>query len=178
VTVLLVATWIASGWQMVRWKSATGTTVGVGCGGAVVGHQSWQSFGAAWSGWLTGRSIGPFGWWIELEHSGGDWVAVIPLWLPAGMVLLATCLAWRADALARGDRLGRFRKCNYDRAGIAADAKCPECGSDPKSGGWHRPRPPSCHGPQSCAVGASTCDNEGTPISHPSSCQLLDLAGL
>jgi hypothetical protein len=50
---------------------------------------------------------------------------------------LATVLAWRLDWLdaraARRARLNLCPKCNYDRAGIAKDAVCPECGALPRS---------------------------------------------
>jgi len=49
---------------------------------------------------------------------------------------VAGCLAWAAVALWRRDvraerrtMVGRCRGCGYDRAWIAADAACPECGA-------------------------------------------------
>jgi hypothetical protein len=47
------------------------------------------------------------------------------LWLPlAGF----TAWRWRADRLPSPHAC---TKCGYDRSGIAADAKCPECGAGP-----------------------------------------------
>jgi hypothetical protein len=54
----------------------------------------------------------------------------IPLWIPTVVSAIVTALGWRLDTLARRRaRLNLCPKCNYDRAGLAADAKCPECGS-------------------------------------------------
>jgi rubrerythrin len=48
------------------------------------------------------------------------------------MTAITTALAWRLDTFARRRaRLNLCPKCNYDRAGIAGDAKCPECGALP-----------------------------------------------
>jgi hypothetical protein len=66
-------------------------------------------------------------------HSPSWWV-IIPLWLPLAPTLLATAAAWRLDALARRRaRAGVCPKCDYDRAGLASSAVCPECGM-PSSG--------------------------------------------
>ncbi|HVU64865.1 MAG TPA: hypothetical protein VHC70_12870, partial [Phycisphaerales bacterium] len=53
------------------------------------------------------------------------------------LALLATTTAWRLDTLARRRArrgVNLCPKCGYDRAGIAGDAKCPECGALPVAG--------------------------------------------
>jgi len=71
-----------------------------------------------------------YGWYHDPTCA---WLTV-PLWMPALGTLLGSAAAWRLDALARRRaRLNLCPKCNYDRAGIAGDAKCPECGAMPAS---------------------------------------------
>jgi hypothetical protein len=56
----------------------------------------------------------------------------LPLWVPTAVMAGLTALGWRFDCLVRRRaRLNLCPKCNYDRAGIAGDAKCPECGGSP-----------------------------------------------
>ena len=59
--------------------------------------------------------------------------------LLAGLTTFTTLAAWRFDILARRrERVGICPKCGYDRAGIAKDAMCPECGHEcrlPSAGG-------------------------------------------
>jgi hypothetical protein len=55
---------------------------------------------------------------------------LVPLWPFSALSAMLTCAAWRLDALARRRaRLNLCPKCHYDRTGLAADAKCPECGA-------------------------------------------------
>jgi hypothetical protein len=55
--------------------------------------------------------------------------AIVPLWMPALFALSISLAALGLDLLARRRaRLNLCPRCNYDRAGIAGDAKCPECG--------------------------------------------------
>jgi hypothetical protein len=54
----------------------------------------------------------------------------LPLWPLVILAGFVATLAWLVDALARRrERAGRCPNCNYDRAGLAAGAVCPECGS-------------------------------------------------
>lgn len=72
---------------------------------------------------------GPYNWRFEYFRGNSDWNLSVPLWFPIALVLLPTALAWRFDILAhRRARMGNCPTCNYDRAGLAADAVCPECG--------------------------------------------------
>jgi hypothetical protein len=71
-------------------------------------------------------------WWLYFGGPGDTLRVGIPLWLPLAPTLLATAAAWRLDALARRRACaGLCPKCGYDRAGLAASAVCPECGSLP-----------------------------------------------
>jgi hypothetical protein len=56
----------------------------------------------------------------------------VPLWIPFLLVAVPTALVWRADyTAARRARSGLCATCGYDRRALAADAKCPECGTVP-----------------------------------------------
>jgi hypothetical protein len=60
----------------------------------------------------------------------------IPIW--PGVVAFAApaCILWLTDRRSNWFRLaGACPKCGYDRRGLAADAKCPECGKLPERGG-------------------------------------------
>jgi hypothetical protein len=68
------------------------------------------------------------GWHYDSGAEGSIWFG--PLWLPLAVALFVTGAACLPDALNRlRRRAGVCPKCSYDRAGIAGDAKCPECGS-------------------------------------------------
>jgi hypothetical protein len=53
----------------------------------------------------------------------------VPLWLTAFLSATVALMVWRPWRLRIGE--GCCPSCNYDRAGLAADAKCPECGTVP-----------------------------------------------
>jgi hypothetical protein len=85
-------------------------------------HVTWLAVPVHWEGAFV-----PFKW-----RSGPPafWQLVVPLWMPL-VVVLGTA-GTIAIVLIRAD--GRPRpnlctKCNYDRTGLAPDAKCPECGA-------------------------------------------------
>jgi hypothetical protein len=55
-----------------------------------------------------------------------------PLWMLLPFLCVPTSFAWMAYAHARrrsGGSPDVCPKCGYDRAGIAGDARCPECGA-------------------------------------------------
>lgn len=73
------------------------------------------------------------GWWGSyiLIGTSVEWLAM-PLWplLTASTVVAAA--GWRADLLARRRAAPGFcPTCSYDRAGLAPQAVCPECGAAP-----------------------------------------------
>ncbi|HVU63420.1 MAG TPA: hypothetical protein VHC70_05555 [Phycisphaerales bacterium] len=132
VTLLLVVVWIGSGWVRCLWRSVN-TSVQVDAGILVVIRDPTVT---------TVLPNRPPGWqyaiqphaslrWFMARRTAGSLTALyIPLWLPALACLLCTTGAWRLDVLARRRaRLKLCPKCHYDRARLAAGAKCPECGS-------------------------------------------------
>lgn len=55
--------------------------------------------------------------------------AAVPLWVVAALVGVPAIWLWLRDGrLRRAIAAGRCASCGYDRAGLAHDAVCPECG--------------------------------------------------
>jgi hypothetical protein len=137
VTVLLVVVWIGSGWWGVIWSHGR-VSVGLEMGRAnfyyfpngglfLDGYQR-THFAQAASNWryLLGR---PFPDWGGSSAPPQRWLSVPLSWFVLASVL-STTITMRLDAKARRrERPHLCPNCHYDRAGLAADAKCPECGN-------------------------------------------------
>src|SRR5262245_30525288 len=65
----------------------------------------------------------PWEWWPRVERFPWVTVVTIPLWLGLLPAALGGWLAWRGRRLT-----GRCGGCGYERAGLAVEAVCPECG--------------------------------------------------
>jgi hypothetical protein len=85
--------------------------------------------------WIGGWSRPPppetFHWWPGRTL---DWnpIPYYPLWPVPALLLGGSAIAWVAEAVARRRSLAdSCVKCKYDRTGIAATARCPECGTMP-----------------------------------------------
>ncbi|HVU64535.1 MAG TPA: hypothetical protein VHC70_11205 [Phycisphaerales bacterium] len=135
VTLLLVVVWIGSGLYHIAWQGKSGASLGIAEGICRVGYlPDWYSMGLD-PGWEWYReTFHPFRFqWGFDWISGSGWTLDVPLWLPTLVAFSTASVAWCLDALARRRARGGVNlcpKCNYDRAGIAADAKCPECGAN------------------------------------------------
>jgi hypothetical protein len=57
----------------------------------------------------------------------GEWVAIIPLWIPLALLGTPTLLFWWLDR--RRIPAGHCRKCGYNLTGNVS-GRCPECGAD------------------------------------------------
>jgi len=139
VTVLLVAVWIGSGWGYFALKAPSGVSSRIHNGELdVLVRYSRPPQGSGLlpggTGWVPPPTCGrtPFQLCSEFswnEFFGGRYV-LVPLWPAPMLSLLVTLVALRLEVLARGRaRLDRCQNCNYDRAGITSEAKCPECGN-------------------------------------------------
>ncbi len=148
-TLVLVATWIASGrsWY-VSWQDRKGYFADIGEGCISVGYDPDSS--AGWTGVHVGHGTTPtwyFEWWpcLDPEADRGERRLTIPLWIPATLTLLTTAAAWRLDTLARRRaRAGHCPSCGYNLTGLIAPAPCPECGTTRSigSGGAAEASPP------------------------------------
>ena len=140
VTVLLVVAWGGSVWGRVIWYgSAWAAGLCVGCVGARGDASDW---GKRPTGLVVERSaaIDDVLWWPELDVHSKPASVLIPLWMLVLASLTMTMIAWVLDArVRRRSRAGCCITCGYDRAGLAPDAVCPECGAErvasaPRSG--------------------------------------------
>jgi hypothetical protein len=133
---------------MMTWYD--GTVWHVGYGHGVVGgvrvdyeEEARQSPGVQVVRWQRGLTVDrswsvPVIWWPEAGCDGSPTFArrvVVPLWLPFALAAVPTSLLWRAELRRRRRiRQGLCAGCGYDRRGLPADAKCPECGTVPARG--------------------------------------------
>jgi hypothetical protein len=131
-TLLLATSWAASAWWYVVFRVGNGIEI---AGGRGVLQAAWPMPKVAYaldSGFRAGW-VFPRGnlWWMQIDADLGR--ILIPFWIPLAVAIALTAWAWHLDALAcrreRAARLNLCPKCNYDRAGIAKDAVCPECGA-------------------------------------------------
>jgi hypothetical protein len=118
--------------KTVKWGGAGLTVLLV-----VVWIGSWWASYPGWPLWPSGPVVLRKGWLLVIYPlNPGPWEDVrwvdrtIPLWLPSVLSLLATAAAWRADLKRiRRARAGLCGSCGYDRAGLPAHGRCPECGA-------------------------------------------------
>lgn len=130
VSVVLVVVWIGSRWYRGTWCGQHGHVVAI-WGGRLY---AWLPLApSGWReppGWHVASAPSALGWTYE----GGGWARerwiAVPIWPVALSAAIMSLAAWRLDALARRcERVGACPKCRYDRAGLAPDAVCPECGA-------------------------------------------------
>jgi hypothetical protein len=139
VTLLLVVVWIGSAWWDLEFAAPRQ-------GFVALRHGRIEVFGMdprlVWEGNTVGDSgpgvtlAGPepdrYTWWGSWKLDSLGWRLVVPLWLLAAAALGVAIAASAPELLARRRaRLNLCPSCHYDRAGLAAGAKCPECGMLP-----------------------------------------------
>ena len=130
VTVLLVVVWIGSGWWQICWERAPDRYVVI-AGGLLRLCDDNSSHGVRLGLFREiARADSPLRWWFYADPDRTFPQFGIPLWLPAVISLAVVITARRLETLARRRaRLEFCARCNYDRAGLAAGAVCPECGA-------------------------------------------------
>lgn len=137
--VLLIVVWIGSRSWAVGYTHTTGHFIELTRGRLSVGSFPIKEAIAdgipvtvgAW----RGRDPRPkIEWGFGSAYSSSpSWnVLRLPLWIPLGIFLIVTISCWRQDIISlRRERAHLCAKCRYDRTGLAADVKCPECGVAP-----------------------------------------------
>ncbi len=143
VTVLLMVVWIGSGWYYRTWNPGRGYLLVVGGGCFGVTKLPVALWGLTSVHLRFGNGTHPFymEWWYRYSEAtpAAEWQLLVPAWMLVVPSMMLSVSAWRLDTLARRARLNLCPKCNYDRAGLAKDAVCPECGS--KGGASMTPHP-------------------------------------
>ena len=130
-TVVLLLFWVTSGWYGLSWINGSGSTdVAVICGKLVVHRWTPHTPKETWHIWnisQTGHAP-QWQWWFSANTESVG----LPLWLPLLMTGIGGGLLWKSELRSeRKRRAGLCPSCGYDRRGLAADAKCPECGTVP-----------------------------------------------
>ena len=146
VTVLLAVVWIWSGW--IRFVIYTGSEfgpIGVKHGqihiGIVTVHSSAVPISPRGYFVIQNQPAPEWRWWFGRSYATAratvsspvllysEQSFIAPLWPFVVASMLACGIAcYRDDLFARRARLNLCLSCNYDRAGLAAGAVCPECG--------------------------------------------------
>lgn len=66
-------------------------------------------------------------WWFDYHEPPLAGTLRIPMWFVLSLAIVGTVVAWRLDDRARR-RTDVCATCGYNRAGLAAGSRCPECG--------------------------------------------------
>jgi hypothetical protein len=134
VTLLIGVAWPLS----LRYFAIHGDSmIGVRCVGISMGTVWYAVYEFGVPGWEVGKATPPIrcNWWFTFKWNPEDERMVfVPLWAPLACSGAATGLLWWPDVRRRWRRRSRrCASCGYDRRGLAADAKCPECGTAPSA---------------------------------------------
>ena len=142
VTVLLVGVWIGSGWCAFVCPLGPRHVLAVERGTlALRGFSADHAFKFGFYGnppyfheppkqdlvWYT-STAGSTRLIVATLRSRSEDLDVL-LWALLLGAAITSVLAWRLDVLAKRSRFSFCAKCGYHRAGLAAGAVCPECGT-------------------------------------------------
>jgi hypothetical protein len=141
VCLALVAAWGLSLPLFLKWESGSSRFVWVGWGAVGVGYVDAPAFAVNnptvhWSPLSRGFYFRPNQgtdavWWLRFQTVGTpvfNRMVTVPLWMPLLLAGAPTALLWRPHLrIRRRMRLGHCPGCGYDRRGLAAEIKCPEC---------------------------------------------------
>ena len=141
---LIVVAWPVSPWWYFGWERYTPLRNDWVCVGGGALRVAWQPLSAPLTipishtgfrhGLLIREARGLWGWKPEWGKPGATVYASVPLWMPFAAMVLPAGALWRRDIREARRARGGCASCGYDRRGLAADAKCPECGTVPKAG--------------------------------------------
>ena len=79
---------------------------------------------------VPGIGKSPSMWQPKWHAEGASFAVLAPLWIPFALTFVPGVVLWTLE-LKRRRRVARglCEVCGYNRAGLTADAKCPECGT-------------------------------------------------
>lgn len=137
----MAAIWLLSIFYFVMWEDGATYWAGVGSGAISFACYDAPEVARQFPGWMAHPrglviEVMPYHrslWWLRGGSQGSppcSRALFVPIWIPLFAAGLPSGMLWRAE-LRRRSRLslGRCASCGYDRRGIAANAKCPECGT-------------------------------------------------
>lgn len=134
VVVLLVIVMLMSRWTLVSWVKQSGTQLQVAEGCFTVftfkpGAQQQMKWYITPGLHVEHPDLMEFKWMPWQVDTAQMALVMTPLWIPAVPFACVAIAAWVLDWRAlRRSRRGCCTRCHYSRAGLAADAACPECG--------------------------------------------------
>jgi hypothetical protein len=134
-SVLMLIIWLGSGrWAMGKWTQ-TGTYISGFDGRCALGHWPREPGGLYKPApiWFARAPKYAIVWSLLWERDQRGWVVLIPLWIPAVIAIGFPALAFFRDVRDPIREFNHCKKCNFNRAGFANNARCPECGHDPIS---------------------------------------------
>ena len=128
---MLIGAWLASGFYVVIYAMRSGAMLEMHAGRVLItvpgAGPSIAMFPAGWHAMRNSGRLWPPPFHTEVMPLIGRRTAVA-LWPLALLAIATTAAAWLLEAHGRA-RLNLCASCRYDRAGLAADAVCPECGA-------------------------------------------------
>ncbi len=142
-TALFMVCWIGSSWYYLNWVGED-ELWSVGCAdGTLMGWflEAGRYESPATFHFDKADSPGAFQWgsWgspFDPIRVSGVWCRFygVPLWVPLLIASGTAFVAWKLDRTATlRARNNCCKKCGYHRAGLKADALCPECSTPPGS---------------------------------------------
>ncbi len=121
---------VHSRWATIGWSFPNGLSFGIEGGGlGIAGGSLPQGFSPPPPGLIYLQNDASFKWWFDWGSYSMRWYFSVPLWILILLSALSASWAWRREVLERRrNNVGLCCGCGYDRRGIEAGAKCPECG--------------------------------------------------
>jgi hypothetical protein len=125
---LLLTLWARSYWLNTFAIHTSGVWASLQHGGVTAGNLGFSVSDSSLTSYTPRDSM--LLWWFSLTRSPGRWTLFIPFWFVLLFALTPTALALHLHARDRRRARRNFCLiCNYNRAGIPSETKCPECGS-------------------------------------------------